>query len=231
MNKKDDNEQFKELKEEFNKSFEYSELLNKKDALEQYAESFKTPFENSKSKSNYEKNATFVSKEILEERTRIRLKSLLDQHSALKLKQKEKLLQWIIETCNKFLIGVSLILCLVLFEIKSSFEDFGYLTMFLVFFIFIIYKILLHFRPNLYRKIYPIFEFSEREKRYFKIIIFLFAIVLVCKIVDIRNLEKMPYLPTIIITLLTSTTATLIGLPAIVANAIFKDERKKKRQK
>ena len=29
MNKKDDNEQFEELKEEFNKSFEYSELLNK----------------------------------------------------------------------------------------------------------------------------------------------------------------------------------------------------------
>ena len=210
MNKKDDNEQFEELNEKFNKSFEYSELLNKKDALEeeQYKKSFKALSENSES-----------------------IKSLLEQHSALKLKQKEKLLRWIIETCNKFLIGVSLILCLVLFEIKSSFEDFGYLVMFLVFFIFIIYKILFHFQPNLYRKIYPIFELSEREKRYFKIIIFLFAIILVYKIVDIRNLEKMPYLPTIIITLLTSTTATLIGLPAIVANAIFKDERKKKRQK
>lgn len=231
MNKKDDNEQFEELKEEFNKSFEYSELLNKKDALEQYAESFKTPFENSESKSNYEKNANFVSTKTLETQTIIRLKSLLDQHSALKLKQKEKLLQWIIETCNKFLIGVSLILCLVLFEIKSSFEDFGYLAMFLVFFIFIFYKILLHFLPNLYRKIYAIFELSDREMRYFKIIIFLFAIIMVYKIVDIRNLEKMSYLPTIIITLLTSTTATLIGLPAIVANAIFKDERKKKRQK
>lgn len=223
MNKKDDNEQFEELKEEFNKSFEYSE--------EQYEESFKAPFENSESKSNYEKNANFVPKEIFETITRKRLKSLLDQHSALKLKQKEKLLQWIIETCNKFLIGVSLILCLVLFEIKSSFEDFGYLAMFLVFFIFIFYKILLHFLPNLYRKIYAIFELSDREMRYSKIIIFLFAIIMFYKIVDIRNLEKMPYLPTIIITLLTSTTATLIGLPAIVANAIFKDERKKKRQK
>lgn len=223
MNKKDDNEQFEELKEEFNKSFEYSE--------EQYEESFKAPFENSESKSNYEKNANFVPKEIFETITRKRLKSLLDQHSALKLKQKEKLLRWIIETCNKFLIGVSLILCLVLFEIKSSFEDFGYLAMFLVFFIFIFYKILLHFLPNLYRKIYAIFELSDREMRYSKIIIFLFAIIMFYKIVDIRNLEKMPYLPTIIITLLTSTTATLIGLPAIVANAIFKDERKKKRQK
>lgn len=210
MNKKDDNEQFEELNEKFNKSFEYSELLNKKDALEeeQYKKSFKALSENSES-----------------------IKSLLEQHSALKLKQKEKLLQWIIETCNKFLIGVSLILCLVLFEIKSSFEDFGYLAMFLVFFIFIFYKILLHLLPNLYRKIYAIFELSDREMRYFKIIIFLFAIIMVYKIVDIRNLEKMSYLPTIIITLLTSTTATLIGLPAIVANAIFKDERKKKRQK
>ena len=223
MNKKDDNEQFEELKEEFNKSFEYSE--------EQYEESFKAPFENSESKSNYEKNANFAPKEIFERITRKKLKPLLDPHSEQKLYHKNDLFKWIIVTCNNFLIGVSLILCLVLFEIKSSFEDFGYLAMFLVFIIFIFYKILLHFLPNLYRKIYAIFEFSEREKRYFKIIIFLFAIILVCKIVDIRNLEKMPYLPTIIITLLTSTTATLIGLPAIIANAIYKDERKKKRQK
>jgi hypothetical protein len=225
MNKKDDNEQF----EEFNKSFEYSEPLNNKDALGQYEKSFKTPFENSESKFNYEKKAILVrnlgKQEII---IRSRIKSLLDQHSELKLKQKKDLLQWIIETCNNFLIGVSLILCLVLFEIKVSFEDFGYLVMFLVFFVFfILYKILLHFLPNFC----AIFKFSEREMRYSKIIIFLFAIIAVHKIVDIRNLEKMPYLPTIIITLLTSTTATLIGLPAIVAMAIYRDEKEKKKEK
>jgi hypothetical protein len=88
----------------------------------------------------------------------------------------------------------------------------------------------LHFFPNLPKKI-QIFKPSENEIKYFKAIIFLFSIIILYKIIDIRNLKEIIYLPTIIITLITSTTATIIGLPAIVAMAIFRDEKKRKKER
>jgi hypothetical protein len=144
--------------------------------------------------------------------------------------QKEYLFDWIISICNKFLIGVSLVFCMFMFEIKNSFLELSTLIMFLTLIIFIFYKIALHFFPNLPKKI-QIFKPSENEIKYFKAIIFLFSIIILYKIIDIRNLKDIIYLPTIIITLITSTTATIIGLPAIVAMAIFRSEKKKKKER
>jgi ABC-type phosphate transport system permease subunit len=144
--------------------------------------------------------------------------------------QKEYLFDWIISICNKFLIGVSLVFCMFMFEIKNSFLELNTLIMFLTLIIFIFYKIALHFFPNLPKKI-QIFKPSENEIKYFKAIIFLFSIIILYKIIDIRNLKDIIYLPTIIITLITSTTATIIGLPAIVAMAIFRSEKKKKKER
>lgn len=147
-----------------------------------------------------------------------------------RITQKEKLFDWIISICNKFLIGVSLVFCMFMFEIKNSFLELSTLIMFLTLIIFIFYKIALHFFPNLPKKI-QIFKPSENEIKYFKAIIFLFSIIILYKIIDIRNLKDIIYLPTIIITLITSTTATIIGLPAIVAMAIFRSEKKKKKER
>jgi len=144
--------------------------------------------------------------------------------------QKEYLFDWIISICNKFLIGVSLVFCMFMFEIKNSFLEFSTPTIFLTLIIFIFYKILSRFYPNLPKKI-QIFKPSENEIKYFKAIIFLFSIITLYKIIDIRNLKEIIYLPTIIITLITSTTATIIGLPAIVAMSIFRSKKKKKKEK
>jgi hypothetical protein len=38
-----------------------------------------------------------------------------------RITQKEKLFDWIISICNKFLIGVSLVFCMFMFEIKEDF--------------------------------------------------------------------------------------------------------------
>lgn len=171
----------------------------------------------------------FLEKEFSQDENKKNLAKLENDEKKQHITQKEKLFDWIISICNKFLIGVSLVFCMFMFEIKNSVLKFSAPTIFLTLIIFILYKILLRFYPNLPKKI-QIFKPSEDEINILKPIIFLFSIITLYKIIDIRNLKEIIYLPTIIITLITSTTATIIGLPAIVAMSIFRSKKKKKQE-
>jgi ABC-type phosphate transport system permease subunit len=202
--------------------------MNKKDELKinlkDLEKNFQNPYKNGQDlKLSFQNKKDNYSAEI------DKLKEdLNNKHSETDLEHKKRLFDWIINICNKFLIGVSLVFCMFMFEIKNSFLEFSTPTIFLTLIIFIFYKILSHFYPNLPKKI-QIFKPSEDEINILKPIIFLFSIITLYKIIDIRNLKEIIYLPTIIITLITSTTATIIGLPAIVAMSIFRSKKKKKK--
>ena len=166
--------------------------------------------------------------------------------------QKEYLFDWIISICNKFLIGVSLVFCMFMFEFKNDLietENFFNLV-YLVFLIIILCLVFfLNFGKRLYKfflrqlEIYPKLKKNKEEQieekaakatiKLIKIIFYTTAIAFfylsINKIFIVRHDIK--EVQSIIIALITSTTSTVIGLPAIVAMAIFRSEKKKKKEK
>jgi hypothetical protein len=166
--------------------------------------------------------------------------------------QKEYLFDWIISICNKFLIGVSLVFCMFMFEFKNDLietENFFNLV-YLVFLIIILCLVFfLNFGKRLYKfflrqlEIYPKLKKNKEEQieekaakatiKLIKIIFYTTAIAFfylsINKIFIVRHDIK--EVQSIIIALITSTTSTVIGLPAIVAMAIFRSEKKKKKDR
>ena len=169
-----------------------------------------------------------------------------------RIDQQDYLFNWIISICNKFLIGVSLVFCMFMFEFKNDLietENFFNLV-YLVFLIIILCLVFfLNFGKRLYKfflrqlEIYPKLKKNKEEQieekaakatiKLIKIIFYTTAIAFfylsINKIFIVRHDIK--EVQSIIIALITSTTSTVIGLPAIVAMAIFRSEKKKKKEK
>ena len=169
-----------------------------------------------------------------------------------RIDQQDYLFNWIISICNKFLIGVSLVFCMFMFEFKKDLietENFFNLV-YLVFLIIILCLVFfLNFGKRLYKfflrqlEIYPKLKKNKEEQieekaakatiKLIKIIFYTTAIAFfylsINKIFIVRHDIK--EVQSIIIALITSTTSTVIGLPAIVAMAIFRSEKKKKKEK
>jgi hypothetical protein len=167
-----------------------------------------------------------------------------------RITQKEQLFDWIINICNKFLIGVSLVFCMFMFEIKEDFmeSDKFFNLLFIIFIITILCSaLLLNFGKGLYKFFFEVELFfklkkSKEEKieekvakatmRLIEIVFYTTAITFfyfsINKIFIVR--EDVKEVQSIIIALITSTTSTVIGLPAIVAMAIFRSEKDKKKE-
>jgi len=176
-----------------------------------------------------------------------------------RITQKEKLFDWIISICNKFLIGVSLVFCMFMFEIKKDFmesENFIFFNLGILGFLIIILVIYLYFSKHIFELYKSIFEeleaYSKSKKneekskeeiieeksakatiKLIKIIFYTTVIAFfyfsINKIFSVR--EDVKEVQSIIIALITSTTSTVIGLPAIVAMSIFRSKKKKKKEK
>lgn len=167
--------------------------------------------------------------------------------------QKEYLFDWIISICNKFLIGVSLVFCMFMFEFKNDLiETENFFNLVYLVFLIIILCLALFWKKifELHKSIFTVIELSSKLKKnkeeqkieekaakatikLIKIIFYTTAIAFfylsINKIFIVRHDIK--EVQSIIIALITSTTSTVIGLPAIVAMAIFRSEKKKKKEK
>ena len=171
-------------------------------------------------------------------------KQRIDQH--------DYLFNWIISICNKFLIGVSLVFCMFMFEFKKDLiETENFFNLVYLVFLIIIWCLALFWKKifELHKSIFKVIELSSKleknkeeqteEKaakatiKLIKIIFYTTAIAFfylsINKIFIVRHDIK--EVQSIIIALITSTTSTVIGLPAIVAMAIFRSEKKKKKEK
>lgn len=201
----------------------------------------------------------FSEKKFSEDENKKNLANLECVEKEQRITQKEKLFDWIISICNKFLIGVSLVFCMFMFEIKEDFmkSDKFFNLLYCIFLIIILCLVfLLNFGKRLYKFLFEALFFFEaapsskskknnkeekavEEKaaketiKLIKIIFYTTAIAFfylsINKIFIVR--EDIKEVQSIIIALITSTTSTVIGLPAIVAMAIFRDEKKKKKEK
>jgi len=226
--------------------------MNKKDELKinlkELEENFQNPYKNDQDLKSYfqnKKDSYRIEKDELKY-------DLNRRHSKVHLDQKIELFNWIIRICNKFLIGVSLVFCMFMFEFKNDLietENFFNLV-YLVFLIIILCLVFfLNFGKRLYKfflrqlEIYPKLKKNKEEQieekaakatiKLIKIIFYTTAIAFfylsINKIFIVRHDIK--EVQSIIIALITSTTSTVIGLPAIVAMAIFRSEKKKKKEK
>ncbi len=169
-----------------------------------------------------------------------------------RIDQQDYLFNWIISICNKFLIGVSLVFCMFMFEFeKDLIETENFFNLFYFVFLIIILCLALFWKKifELHKSIFTVIELSSKLKKnkeeqieeksakatikLIKIIFYTTAIAFfylsINKIFIVR--EDIKEAQPIIIALITSTTSTVIGLPAIVAMAIFRSEKKKKKQK
>ena len=169
-----------------------------------------------------------------------------------RIDQQDYLFNWIISICNKFLIGVSLVFCMFMFEFKKDLiETENFFNLVYLVFLIIIWCLALFWKKifELHKSIFKVIELSSKleknkeeqieEKaakatiKLIKIIFYTTAIAFfylsINKIFIVRHDIK--EVQSIIIALITSTTSTVIGLPAIVAMAIFRSEKKKKKQK
>jgi len=201
----------------------------------------------------------FSEKKFSEDENKKNLANLECVEKEQRITQKEKLFNWIISIYNKFLIGVYLIFCMFMFEIKKDFiesENFIFFNLGILGFLIIILVIYLYFSKHIFELYKSIFEeleaYSKSKKneekskeeiieeksakatiKLIKIIFYTTAIAFfyfsINKIFSVR--EDVKEVQSIIIALITSTTSTVIGLPAIVAMAIFRDEKKKKKEK
>ena len=180
------------------------------------------------------------------------LLSLDKDEKKQRIAQKEYLFDWIISICNKFLIGVSLVFCMFMFEFKNDLiETENFFNLVYLVFLIIILCLALFWKKifELHKSIFKVIELSSKLKKskeeqieekaakatikLIKIIFYTTAIAFfylsINKIFIVRHDIK--EVQSIIIALITSTTSTVIGLPAIVAMAIFRSEKKKKKQK
>ena len=169
-----------------------------------------------------------------------------------RIDQKDYLFNWIISICNKFLIVVSLVFCMFMFEFeKDLIETENFFNLVYLVFLIIIWCLALFWKKifELHKSIFKVIELSSKleknkeeqieEKaakatiKLIKIIFYTTAIAFfylsINKIFIVRHDIK--EVQSIIIALITSTTSTVIGLPAIVAMAIFRSEKKKKKEK
>ena len=169
-----------------------------------------------------------------------------------RIDQQDYLFNWIISICNKFLIGVSLVFCMFMFEFKKDLiETENFFNLVYLVFLIIIWCLALFWKKifELHKSIFKVIELSSKleknkeeqteEKaakatiKLIKIIFYTTAIAFfylsINKIFIVRHDIK--EVQSIIIALITSTTSTVIGLPAIVAMAIFRSEKKKKKEK
>jgi heme/copper-type cytochrome/quinol oxidase subunit 2 len=168
-----------------------------------------------------------------------------------RIDQQDYLFNWIISICNKFLIGVSLVFCMFMFEFKKDLiETENFFNLVYLVFLIIIWCLALFWKKifELHKSIFEELEgYSKLKKgeesieekaekatiKLIKIIFYTTAIAFfylsINKIFIVR--EDIKEAQPIIIALITSTTSTVIGLPAIVAMAIFRSEKKKKKQK
>lgn len=227
--------------------------MNKKDELKinlkELEENFQNPYKNDQDLKSYfqnKKDSYRIEKDELKY-------DLNRRHSKVHLDQKIELFNWIIRICNKFLIGVSLVFCMFMFEIKKDFmesENFIFFNLGILGFLIIVSVLYLYFRKHIFELYKSIFEelegYSKLKKgeesieekaekatiKLIKIIFYTTAIAFfylsINKIFIVRHDIK--EVQSIIIALITSTTSTVIGLPAIVAMAIFRDEKKKKKE-
>ena len=178
-----------------------------------------------------------------------------------RIDQQDYLFNWIISICNKFLIGVSLVFCMFMFEFKKDLiETENFFNLVYLVFLIIIWCLALFWKKifELHKSIFKVIELSSKLKKnkeeqtkegqiegqieekaakatikLIKIIFYTTAIAFfylsINKIFIVRHDIK--EVQSIIIALITSTTSTVIGLPAIVAMAIFRSEKKKKKEK
>ena len=186
---------------------------------------------------------------------------ILDNREKIqRIDQQDYLFNWIISICNKFLIGVSLVFCMFMFEFKKDLiETENFFNLVYLVFLIIILCLALFWKKifELHKFIFKVIEPSKLKKnkekqtkeekieeqieeksakatiKLIKIIFYTTAIAFfylsINKIFIVR--EDIKEAQPIIIALITSTTSTVIGLPAIVAMAIFRSEKKKKKQK
>ena len=191
--------------------------------------------------------------EFSQDENKMYLENLEYHEKNQRITQKEYLFNWIISICNKFLIGVSLVFCMFMFEFKKDLiETENFFNLFYFVFLIIILCLALFWKKifELHKSIFTVIELSSKLKKnkeerkieekaakatikLIKIIFYTTAIAFfylsINKIFIVRHDIK--EVQSIIIALITSTTSTVIGLPAIVAMAIFRSEKKKKKEK
>jgi hypothetical protein len=236
--------------------------MNKKDELKinlkDLEKNFQNPYKNNQDfKSNFQKKINY-SPEITTIKSYY-YKNFNQELAEADLDHKKRLFDWIISICNKFLIGVSLVFCMFMFEIKKDFmesENFIFFNLGILGFLTIISVLYLYFRKHIFELYKSIFEeleaYSKSKKdeekskegiieeksakatiKLIKIIFYTTAIAFfyfsINKIFSVR--EDVKEVQSIIIALITSTTSTVIGLPAIVAMSIFRSKKKKKKEK
>ena len=86
--------------------------------------------------------------------------SLDNSEKKQRINQKNILFDWIISICNKFLIGVSLVFCMFMFEIKKDFMEENFIFSILCILGFFI--IILYFRKCIFKLYKSIFYFIKK---------------------------------------------------------------------
>jgi len=157
--------------------------------------------------------------------TRIEEKSLKDQHSALNLEHKKDMYKWIKNLTVNFLIIILILCSFFLFQIRQEFFEEGnkFLQHFIWFAGFALLIGIIKLGLN-YCK-----SNSEKTNHFLNVIISIFLLMALSCIIDFKDLETLQTISPIIMTIVGSTTATIIGLPFVVAKYTFKakeDEEK-----
>jgi hypothetical protein len=153
-------------------------------------------------------------------------KSLREKHGEQNLRHKEDMYLWIKAITEKFLIIILILCSFFLFQIRQEFfeENNKFLQHFICFAGFALLIALIKLVLNYYK------SNSEKTNRFFNVIISIFLLMALSCIIDFKDLETLQTISPIIITIVGSTTATIIGLPFVVAKYTFKakeDEEKK----
>ncbi len=154
---------------------------------------------------------------------------LLNQDYKERIARRADMYNWIKEITVNFLIIILILCSFFLFQIRQEFfEKSNKYLPFLQHFIWfagfalligIIKLVLNYFESN-----------SEKTNRFFNFIISIFLLMALSCIIDFKDLETLQTISPIIMTIVGSTTATIIGLPFVVAKYTFKakeDEEKK----
>jgi hypothetical protein len=151
---------------------------------------------------------------------------LLNQDYKERIARRADMYNWIKEITVNFLIIILILCSFFLCQIRQEFFEEGnkFLQHFIGFAGFALLIGIIKFGLN-YCK-----SNSEKTNHFLNVIISIFLLMALSCIIDFKDLETLQTISPIIMTIVGSTTATIIGLPFVVAKYTFKakeDEEKK----
>ena len=169
--------------------------------------------------------------------------SLAYQHSMQNLEHKEDMYKWIKKITENFLIIILILCSFLLFQVRQEFfendnnkyvpyfQNFIWFTGFAL--VIVITKLILNHSKNekINNIVNCIFNGKEKINIPFNVLISISLFMAFGCVVNFKDLETLQTISPIIITIFGSTTATIIGLPFVVAKYTFKakeDEDKTK---